>query len=324
MFSSAFGTVTGLLDRRFVLGLLLPVLAFWVGVGALAATAYGWSRTSSWWQHLDTSRHVALTLAAVAGLVFMAIVLGTQVVPMTRILEGYWSWRWIDKTDGRFGRHREGKRRARLHQDTSPMGYLREYLAFAPAELSPLMPTRLGNALRAAESYPGDDERWGLDAVFWWPRLYLILPDSARDQVDEARTSMDQLVLLSVLSAAFAAVAIGFGIAGLAPAVWVLCAVGGAILARLSYLAAVASSAVFGDLVRSCFDLFRGDLLTHLGWQPPDSLLDERTLWTALGQQLYRRSASSASQGLVNAPRPRPDLPAAADPGAGAAHPDPS
>ena len=45
---------------------------------------------------------------------------------MTRILEGYWSWRWIDKTAGRFG-----KRRARLSQDPSPMGYLREYLAFA-------------------------------------------------------------------------------------------------------------------------------------------------------------------------------------------------
>jgi hypothetical protein len=74
------------------------VLAFWPGVGTLAATAYGWSRTSSWWQHLDTSRHVALTLAAIAGLVLMAVVLGTQVVPMTPILEGYWPWRWIDKT----------------------------------------------------------------------------------------------------------------------------------------------------------------------------------------------------------------------------------
>lgn len=323
MFSSAFSTVTGLLDRRFVLGLLLPVLAFWAGVGALAATAYGWSRTSSWWQHLDTSRHVALTLAAVAGLVFMAIVLGTQVVPMTRVLEGYWSWRWIDKTAGRFGRHQEGKRRARLQEDMSPMGYLREYLAFAPAELGPVMPTRLGNALRAGESYPGDDERWGLDAVFWWPRLYLILPDSARNQVDEARASMDQLVVLSVLSAAFAAAAIGFGIAGLAPLVWVLCAVGGLILARLSYLAAVASAAVFGNLVCSCFDLFRGDLLTHLGWPTPDSLPDERTLWVALGQQLYRRSASSASQDLVNLPRSRPDPPAAADPGAAAGHPAP-
>ena len=128
-----------MLDRRFV-ARLLPVLAFWAGVGTLAATAYRWSRTSSWWQHLDTSRHVASTLAAIAGLVFMAVILGTQVVPMTRILEGYWSWRWIDKTAGRFGQYRQGKRRARLSQDPSPLGYLREYLAFAPAELGPVMP----------------------------------------------------------------------------------------------------------------------------------------------------------------------------------------
>jgi hypothetical protein len=40
------------------------------------------------------------------------------------------------------------------------MGYLREYLAFASAELGPVMSTRLGNALRAAQSYPGGDERW--------------------------------------------------------------------------------------------------------------------------------------------------------------------
>ena len=66
------------------------------------------------------------------------------------------------------------------------MRYLREYLAFAPAELGPVVPTRLGNALRAAESYPGSDEGWGLDAVFWWPRPCLLLPDRARNQVDEA------------------------------------------------------------------------------------------------------------------------------------------
>jgi hypothetical protein len=310
MFGSAFSTVTGLLDRRFVLGLLLPVLAFWAGVGALVATAYGWSRASSWWQHLDTSRQVGLTLAVIAGLVVLATVLSTQVVPMTRMLEGYWSWSRADQTIGRLGRYWQGQRRTRLDQDTTPMGYLRDYLAFAPAELGPVMPTRLGNALRAAESYPGDAERWGLDAAFWWPRLYLILPDSARNQVDEARASMDQLIVVSVLSATFTLVAIGFGIAGLAPAVWVSCAVGGLILARLAYLAAVASSAVFGDLVRSCFDLFRGDLLTHLGWPVPDSLPAERALWGALGQQLYRRSASSDAQDLVNAPRPRPDPPA--------------
>jgi hypothetical protein len=311
MFGSAFSTVTGLLDRRFALGLLLPVLAFWAGVGALAVTGYGWSRADARWQHLGTSPHVALALAAVAGLVFTAIVLGTQVVSMTRLLEGYWSWGWVDRTAGRLGRYRQGKLRARRHADPSPMGYLRGYLAFAPAELGPVMPTRLGNALRAAESYPGDAERWGLDAVFWWPRLYLLLPDSARDQVDDARTSMDQLTLLSVLSAGFAAMAIGFGIAGLPPAVWISCAAGGLILARLSYLSAVTAAAAFGDLVRSCFDLFRGDLLAHLGWPTPETLPGERELWGALEQQLYRRSANSADQALVDAPRPHPDPPSA-------------
>ena len=50
--------------------------------------------------------------------------------------------KWIDKTAGRFGQYRQGKRRARLSQDPPPMGYLREYLAFALAELGPVMPTR--------------------------------------------------------------------------------------------------------------------------------------------------------------------------------------
>ena len=54
------------------------------------------------------------------------------------------------------------------------------------------MPTRLGNALRAAESCPGGDERWGLAAVFWWPRPCLLRPDSARNQAGQARASMGQ------------------------------------------------------------------------------------------------------------------------------------
>jgi hypothetical protein len=191
MFSAAFGTVTGVLDRRFVLGFCrcsrsgpasarsrrprtggagpVPGGSTWTRPG----TSRSPSRPSQVWCSWRSSR-------------------GTQVVPMTRILEGYWSWRWIDKTAGRFEQYRQGKRRARLSQGPSPMGYLREYLAFVPAELGPVMPTHLGNALRAAESYPGGDERWGLDAVFSWPRLCLLLPDSARNQIDEARAPMDQ------------------------------------------------------------------------------------------------------------------------------------
>jgi hypothetical protein len=303
MFGSIFDKITGLFDRRFVLGLLLPTFAFSAGVGALVATNLGWARTGSWWQHLGTSWQVTAAIAAAAGLVFAATVLGTQIVAMTRILEGYWHWALVDKTVGKMGRSLQRHRRTQLAKDTSALGYLREYLAFAPAEFGPVLPTRLGNTLRAAESYPGDGERWGLDAAFWWPRLYLILPDSAREQVDDARASMDQMILLSVLSAAFAAIAVGFAIGGLRLVVWAWCAAGALVLSWLTYRAAITSAAVYGDLVRSCFDLFRSDLLAHLGWPLPESLPNERTLWGALGQQLYRRSANSQQQGLVNAPR---------------------
>jgi hypothetical protein len=283
--------------------LLLPTFAFFAGVGALVATDFGWTQTISWWQSLDTSRQVTLAIAVTAGLVLVATVLGTQVVAITRVLEGYWRWAWANKTIGAVGRRWQRHRLTRLAKDTSAMGYLRQYLAFAPAEPGAVLPTRLGNTLRAAESYPGDSERWGLDAVFWWPRLYLIIPDSAREQVDEARSSVDQMVFLSVLSGVFAAIALGFGIAGLPLVVWAPCVGGAVALSWLTYSAAVVSAAVFGDLVRSCFDLFRSDLLTHLGWSMPERLPDERALWGALGQQLYRRGASSPVQDLINAPR---------------------
>jgi hypothetical protein len=314
MLGGFFDKVTGLFDRRFTLALLLPAFAFAVGVGALTATLIGWTRTLAWWQHLDVARQVLAGVMAAAVIILAAIIIGTQVVTMTRLLEGYWRWGWADKTLGKWGRHREDSRRAKLAKDTSPLGYQRSYLAFAPAETGPSMPTRLGNALRAAETYPGDSERWGLDAAFWWPRLYLIMPDSARNQVDDARASLDQLVVLSMLSAAFSVVAIGFTIGGLAPEVGLSCAAGALLLSRMAYLTAVTSATVFGDLVRSCFDLFRDNLLARLGWQAPPALPDERKLWTALGQQLYRRGTSSDNQGLVNAPRLPPAPP---EPGPG-------
>jgi hypothetical protein len=310
MFGTFFDKVTGLFDRRFMLSLLLPTFVFSAGLGGLVATDLGWTQTSFWWQNLGASRQVALAIAVAVGLVFVATVIGTQVVAMTRILEGYWRWAWADKTIGALGRRYQHYRLTRLAKDTSAMGYLSWYLAFAPAELGSVLPTRLGNTLRAAESYSGDGERWGLDAVFWWPRLYLIIPDSARGQVDEARASMDQMVVLSVLSAIFAAVAAGFGIAGLPLAVWASCTVGALVVSWLAYRTAVTSAAVFGDLVRSCFDLFRNDLLTHLGWPLPERLSDERALWSALGQQLYRRGTSSLGQELINGPRaPSPAAP---------------
>jgi len=305
MLGTLFDKVTGLFDSRFVLALLLPAFAFAAGAGALAATMTSWHQADSWWAGLDAARQVALGVAAAGAVVVLAVIVGTQVVAMTRLLEGYWRWRWVNATLGKLGRWHEAKRRTSLAADATELGYLHGYLAFPP-DPDPVLPTRLGNALRAAESYPGDKERWGLDAAFWWPRLYLILPDSARDQVDNARAALDQLVVLTILSAAFGAGSLALSCAGLNLAVGLCCAAGALLLSRCSYLAAVTAAGVFGELVRSSYDLFRGDLLGKLGWPMPPTLHAERQLWTALGQQLYRRGTSAQGDALLNAPRQPP------------------
>jgi MFS family permease len=308
MLGTLFDKVTGLFDSRFVLALLLPAFAFAAGVGALAVTMTGWHQAAAWWAALDAARQVALGVAAAAAIVVLAVIIGTQVVAMTRLLEGYWRWRWVIATLGRLGRWREKKRRTRLAADATELGYLHGYLAFPP-DPAPVLPTRLGNALRAAESYPGDKERWGLDAAFWWPRLYLILPDSARDQVDGARASLDQLAVLTMLSAAFGVVALALSCHWLNLWVGVSCGIGALLLSRCTYLAAVTAAGVFGELVRSSYDLFRGDLLAKLGWAMPATLAEERRLWAALSQQLYRRGTDTQGEALLKAPRQPPAAP---------------
>lgn len=58
-----------------------------------------------------------------------------------------------------------------------------------PAHANRLMPTRLGNVLRAAES--GVEDKYGIDPVPCWPALWLVLPDETRTEVTAARASLD-------------------------------------------------------------------------------------------------------------------------------------
>ncbi|MGB9940487.1 hypothetical protein [Methanosarcina sp.] len=56
---------------------------------------------------------------------------------------------------------------------------LDNYLDNYPIDRNNLLPTRLGNLLRAAEEYP--TIRYGLETFTVWPRLWMVLPDSARN-----------------------------------------------------------------------------------------------------------------------------------------------
>jgi hypothetical protein len=287
VFGSVFDKATGFLDKRFALNLLLPSLAFWGGIVLLAVQGAGWASAVERWAHLSGLEQVLVTGAAVAVLMLFAFVVGGQVTALTRQWEGYWP-RWLGPLTNR-GKARESARWDKtVHGDN---GYMRRFFQF-PVRKEDVLPTRLGNALRAAEDYSGDDERYGVDAVFFWPRLYLILPADARTQVDEGRSAMDRMVLLASLAVAFPVAALGtIALAGTAWRAWLLASIVAVAVAVLGYRAAVAAAMAFGDLVRSCFDLYRRALLTQLGLTLPATLPAERELWRALQQQLYRRTS---------------------------------
>src|SRR6185437_12444223 len=115
--------------------------------------------------------------------------------------------------------------------------------------------------------YARDKQRYGIDAVFFWPRLYPLLPDALRDSLAAARSSMEQLLVIASLSGALAPVALVLAIVlGLPTVVWVPVAVGTPVLAVLAYRAAVAVATSYGELVRSAFDTHRLTLLTSLGY----------------------------------------------------------
>ncbi|QNE77546.1 hypothetical protein F0344_25745 [Streptomyces finlayi] len=225
--------------------------------------------------------------------VAVALVLQPLQLGLVRLLEGYWpkvgflahATAWAKD---RQGNHWEDLRRAttisaeNVGSDATATAQLdasRWAIAFPPSK-DRVLPTRLGNALRAAEDRGG--RPYGLDTVTAWPRLYPLLPDRLSAIIDDGR---DQLDYSSRFVATFAIGAIG--------SLMLLAAHGGwwlvlpAILAALtwlSYAAAVAAARAYGQSVCAAFDLHRFALFTaaHIAL-PPNGATEQQ-----LGERLTR------------------------------------
>ncbi|MCW2932233.1 MAG: hypothetical protein JWM19_3195, partial [Actinomycetia bacterium] len=174
-----------------------------------------------------------------------------------------------------------------------------------PSKLDRILPTRLGNIIKAAEEYPADEGRYGIDAVFFWPRLIAVVPDAARGDLSDARASMALLLNVSTLGFLLGVgsfTALAAAMLHPAAAFWA-CGAGGLVLAALAYRSALAPSRVYAELVRAAFDLYRVDLLNQLKFGLPDNLDEERALWQNLGQQMYLGAATSPD--ILDAARAR-------------------
>jgi len=153
-------------------------------------------------------------------------------------------------------------------------------------------PTTLGNIIGAIWAYPFT--RYGIDAVGAWPPLQHVIPEKYYPTVEDARISYDFAVMTAFLSGVF-----GVGWLGLGLWLWwngtgcwppppgpFVATVAGVLGAIVMRLVAVEAARSFGAVFRTCFDLFRFDLLKKLSIPIPKNLEEERTAWSSLNQVL--------------------------------------
>jgi hypothetical protein len=194
------------------------------------------------------------------------------------------------------------------------------YYWYPPADTpEQVMPTRLGNVLRASELHPS--LRYSIDAAIAWPRLYGLLPDSFVESLGQAKSQMDLISVWTVLSLAFAVVGGGLAAFLLPFYAGAACAWLGALSAGLSYHALVRNAIPYAELVKSAFDVHRYAIFDALGWKHPPDLDAENAQWTAITQLWYQVTPSNPEAlgypGSPRQPRPLPvpiTVPPAAEP----------
>lgn len=288
--------VGGKLAEQWVTNLLTPAFVFWSG-GLLAYIyRHGWQPIA---QIFPDSKLEALQIGAIAG-VFILIYISALVVQrfdteILRGLEGYWypglrrlpilkwlrqrqlkqfenhlsQWQKLDEKNS--SNSLDPNSRAQLVRFDRA---LRQY----PTDEADFLPTRLGNILRAAERRPYD--RYGLDAIICWPRLWLLLPENARKELQEARSTINSGVRIFAWSILF----LVWGIW----AWWVIpCAI---VSAMFAYCWILDSATVYGDLIESVFDLYRVSLYQSLRFPLPENATDERTIGLQVTEYLLRGS----------------------------------
>jgi hypothetical protein len=129
-----------------------------------------------------------------------------------------------------------------------------------------MMPTLLGNLLRAAEEHAW--VRYGLEAGVCWPRLWFLLPRDVREEIAAARSRLNEATRW-----------LGWGLLFVVWTVWAWWAAPvGLLIAGLAWQGMTRAALVYGDLVRAAFDLYHPLLFEHLGWPKPKGPEDGRRL----------------------------------------------
>jgi hypothetical protein len=309
-FLEGFG---GKLAEQWIANLFTPAFVFWSG-GLLAYIhRNGWDSIA---RHFPDSKLEPLQVGILAIVLIIILVSSLFVqrfdTEVLRGLEGYWygifrrlgrpllqytTQRQIKQRNEALEQWRSLRQKSKAQplsaNDRSEFVRCDRTLRQFPTLEEDFLPTRLGNILRAAERRPFD--RYGLDSIICWPRLWLLLPDSAKKDLQESRAELNNGVRLFSWSILF--LVWGF---------WSLWAIPCAILsASFAYGWILDSATIYGDLLESAFDLYRFTLYQSLRFPLPKTIAEEEAMGLKITEYLFR---GTYPPGLDFIADPSPDI----------------
>ncbi len=277
MFSEVLKEVTGALDRRFLMTVFFPSLIFWgLLIVLMVSMQENLFQAAQKWDKQEPFFKTLQIIGFIAWVTFFANMVSSQLPAILRFYEGYWNFPL-----GRYfqtqGKNRHRKHLEKIKNDSSR--YEEIYFSYPlPTQPEHVMPTRLGNILKNAELYPKD--RYRIDAVLIWPRLYHLLPERFIQTLAEARSALDFMLVISSLSGAFVLVGGGYLLYIKAPVrIIIFCILGGLFIAWMAYKGTISSGLLYAQQIKVAFDLYRNELIKQMHLPLPANPDEEKKRW---------------------------------------------
>jgi hypothetical protein len=314
MFSTFLKELGGYFDKSWLVSAFFPSLLFWSAGLLFYATVRGLGTTLALWRSQSVEMQWILIASGLASITFFAYVIGNFQTGLIRFYEGYWqTYPLVWLRDSRLyfyqrrlqylkhqlenlnlkitalkkcGTDSDKDKKTALKYNRQLIAYRREYLLFFPGREDHVMPTRLGNILRASEDYAR--LRYSIDSVVIWPRLYFYLPDTFKANLTSADTAMTTMLVLAGLSFTFAVIAcLVLALFTSKVLLFAICT-SGFFLAWLCYRNSLHSARLYAELIKSAFDLHRWELLDAMHVKLPKTLEEERKIWDDVTQLILR------------------------------------
>jgi hypothetical protein len=306
-----FSAISGHFSKSLILGTFLPAALFVIST-LLFVTPLLPLESQVLRQATSLSTEWVVAVALVTML--LTALLHVLNTPLIRFYEGY---PWKDSLVGRWrvAHYRAKLRNARQEASRAQMlieemrkrktgggrvkalenkhaDAARAARALYPEAESSVLPTQLGNLIRAFENYPR--LQYGMSSIPLWPRLISKIDKEYAGAVDDAKVPFDFMINVSALSTVMALALLGFSLLFPVPLTkprtwvpWALEVVIFSALAYASYRGSVGRASAWGEMVKGAYDLYRRDLLKQLGYEDaPANIVEERKLWGRISHQI--------------------------------------